>query len=190
MLIKEKFKIGGQGTVVSGIVKKGTLQVNDAVEIIGFGKKKQATVKGLESEHKTLVKALPGHNIGVNLRGVEYDEVETGQALVGLLKDGKTSSISMSKKFKAQTYILKTEERGRKSSFFNGYKPQFFFSSLGITGTVELPKDKEVKPGDNMELTVELIESVPIETGSRFNMREGGITVGTGFVTEIIKEKT
>jgi len=182
MLIKEKFQIKGQGTVVSGIVKKGKLKVNDEIEIIGFREKAILTkVNGLESEHKTLKEALPGHNIGVKLQGVKYDEVETGQALAA------PGSITMSKKFKAQTYILSKEERGRKTKFTNGYKPQFFFSSLGITGTVELPESKEVEPGDRVEFTVELIKPVPIEVNNRFSMREGGNTVGTGFVTEIIE---
>ena len=181
MQIKEKFGIPGQGTVVSGIVKKGKLKVGDEVELIGFGKRRKAVVKGIESEHKTLDLALPGHNIGVNLRGVEKDEVETGQALVGV------GSITMSKKFKALAYILSTEERGRKTGFVNGYKPQFFFSALDITGNVELPGDKVVNPGDNVELTIELIDLVPIEKNSSFTIREGGKTVGTGVVTEIIE---
>jgi len=182
MQIKEKFGIPGQGTVVSGIVKKGKLKVGDEVELIGFGKRRKAVVKGIESEHKTLDLALPGHNIGVNLRGVEKDEVETGQALVGV------GSITMSKKFKALAYILSTEERGRKTGFVNGYKPQFFFSSLNITGTVELPQDKIVNPGDtNVEFIVELIKPAPIEKDSNFTIREGGSTVGTGIVTEIIE---
>jgi elongation factor Tu len=181
MYIKDKFSITGQGTVVAGIVKRGKLNVGQEVELIGFGKKKKAVVKSIESHLKTLDQAVPGDDIGINLRGVEFEEVERGQVLAN------PGSISMHKKFKAQTYILSKEERGRETSFVNGYKPQFFFSALDITGNVELPGDKVVNPGDNVELTIELIDLVPIEKNSSFTIREGGKTVGTGVVTEIIE---
>jgi len=182
MYIKDKFSITGQGTVVAGVVRRGKLNIGDKVELVGFGKKKEAVVKSIESHKKIITQAVPGDDVGINLRGVEYEEVETGQVLAAL------GSISMHKKFKAQTYILSTEERGRKSGFKTGYKPQFFFSSLDITGTIELPdKDQIVNPGDTVELTVELIEPVAIEQNVNFTIREGGSTVGTGVVTKIIE---
>jgi len=181
MYIEDMFTIGGQGTVVTGKVRRGKVKIGDKLEIIGFGAKKEAVVKGIEMFHKSLDEARPGDDVGINLRGVERGEVRKGQVLAF------PGTITPHKKFIAHAYILSKGERGRHTSFQSGYRPQFFISTADITGTVDLPKDKEVSPGSDIEFTVELIDVIAIEKNDKFIMREGGHTVGEGVITEIIE---
>jgi len=181
MYIEDMFTIGGQGTVVTGKVRRGKVKVGDKLEIVGFGAKKEAVVKGIEMFHKSLEEAQPGDDVGINLRGVERGEVRKGQVLAF------PGTITPHKKFTAHAYILSKDERGRHTSFQSGYRPQFFIATADITGTVDLPKDKEVSPGSDIEFTVDLIEAIAIEKNDKFIMREGGHTVGEGVITEIIE---
>ncbi len=184
MAIEDVFTISGRGTVVTGRVERGTLKVGDEVEIVGLSDEiRKTVVTGIEMFRKTLDEAVAGDNVGVLLRGIGKDEVERGQVLA------KPGTITPHKKFKAQVYILSKEEGGRHTPFFKGYRPQFYIRTADITGSViELPEGQEmVMPGDNVELTVELMEPVAIEEQMRFAIREGGRTVGAGVVTEIIE---
>src|SRR3954447_4400009 len=181
MYIEDLFSIEGQGTVVTGKVRRGKLKVGDKVEIVGFGQKKEAVVKGIQMFHKNLEEAKPGDDVGINLRGIERKDVCKGQVLA------VPGTITPHKKFTAHAYILSKDERGRHTTFQSGYRPQFFIFTADITGTIELPKDKEVTPGSDIEFTVDLIEAIAIEKNDKFIMREGGNTVGEGVITEIIE---
>ncbi|GAB6891451.1 hypothetical protein JCM14450A_24570 [Geobacillus stearothermophilus] len=175
--------ITGRGTVATGRVERGTLKVGDPVEIIGLSDEPKATtVTGVEMFRKLLDQAEAGDNIGALLRGVSRDEVERGQVLA------KPGSITPHTKFKAQVYVLTKEEGGRHTPFFSNYRPQFYFRTTDVTGIITLPEGVEmVMPGDNVEMTVELIAPIAIEEGTKFSIREGGRTVGAGSVSEIIE---
>ncbi len=183
MAIEDVFSITGRGTVVTGRVERGRLTPGEEVEIIGFRDKPlKTTVTSIEMFRKILDEALPGDNVGLLLRGIKKDEVERGMVVA------KPGSIKPHKKFKAQVYVLTKEEGGRHTPFFNGYRPQFYFRTTDVTGTIKLPEGREmVMPGDHVNLEVELIAPVAIEKELRFAIREGGKTVGAGIVTEIIE---
>lgn len=181
MPIEDVFSITGRGTVVTGRVDRGTIKTGDEVEIVGFSDRSRKTVAtGVEMFHKILDEAEAGDNIGVLLRGIDRDSVERGQVLA------KSGSIQPLTKFKAQVYVLKKEEGGRHTPFFQGYRPQFYVRTTDVTGTISLPAGVEmVMPGDDINMDIELITPVAIETGLRFAIREGGRTVGAGVVTEV-----
>ena len=182
MPIEDVFTITGRGTVVTGRVERGQLKLNDEVEIVGLKETKKTVVTGIEMFRKQLDYAEAGDNAGVLLRGVSRDEVERGQVLA------KPGTVTPHTKFKAQVYILTKEEGGRHKPFFTNYRPQFYFRTTDVTGVIELPQGTEmVMPGDNVEITVELIAPIAIENGTKFSIREGGHTVGAGNVSEIIK---
>ena len=183
MPIEDTMTISGRGTVVTGRVERGKLNVNETVEIVGLSPEKLSTVvTGIEMFRKTLDFAEAGDNIGALLRGITRQQVERGQVLC------KPGSIHPHTKFKGQVYVLKKEEGGRHTPFFNNYRPQFYFRTTDVTGIITLPADVEMcTPGDNVEMTVELIAPIAIEEGLRFAIREGGRTVGSGVVTEIIE---
>jgi elongation factor Tu len=179
--IEDIFTITGRGTVVTGRVERGIAKINDEVEIVGLKPTRKTIVTGIEMFKKQLDEAIAGDNAGVLLRGVERNDVERGQVLA------KPGSIKPYKKFVAQVYVLKKEEGGRHTPFFKGYRPQFYFRTTDVTGTIELKAGVEmITPGDNTEITVELIAPVAIEKGSKFSIREGGKTVGAGSVIEIV----
>ena len=181
MPIEDTMTISGRGTVVTGRVERGKLNVNEPVEIVGLSEEKLNTVvTGIEMFRKTLDFAEAGDNIGALLRGITRDQVERGQVLC------KPGSIHPHTKFKGQVYVLKKEEGGRHTPFFNNYRPQFYFRTTDVTGIITLPADVEMcTPGDNVEMDVELIQPIAIEEGLRFAIREGGRTVGSGVVTAI-----
>jgi elongation factor Tu len=180
--IEDVMTISGRGTVVTGRVERGIIKLNDEAEIVGIRPTQKTVVTGLEMFRKTLDFAQGGDNIGALLRGITHDQVERGQVLA------KPGSIVPHNKFTATTYILKKEEGGRHTHFLNGYRPQFFFRTTDITGTITLPAGTEmVMPGDNVTFTVELIHPIAMEKGTKFSIREGGRTVGAGTVAEIIK---
>ena len=180
--IEDVFTITGRGTVVTGRVERGMLKLNDEVEIVGLKPTKKSVVTGIEMFHKQLDDAEAGDNAGILLRGITRDEVERGQVLA------KPGTVTPHTKFKAQVYVLSKEEGGRHTPFFSNYRPQFYFRTTDVTGVIELPAGVEmVMPGDNVEMTVELIAPIAIENGTKFSIREGGRTVGAGNVSEIIK---
>ena len=181
MPIEDTMTISGRGTVVTGRVERGKLNVNETVEIVGLSDEKKSTVvTGIEMFRKTLDFAEAGDNIGALLRGITRQDVERGQVLC------KPGSIHPHTKFKGQVYVLKKEEGGRHTPFFNNYRPQFYFRTTDVTGIITLPADVEMcTPGDNVEMNVELISPIAIEEGLRFAIREGGRTVGSGVVTAI-----
>ena len=180
--IEDVMTISGRGTVVTGRVERGIIKLNDPAEIVGIRPTQNTVITGLEMFRKTLDFAQGGDNIGALLRGITHDQVERGQVLA------KPGSIVPHSKFTATTYILKKEEGGRHTHFLNGYRPQFFFRTTDITGTITLPAGTEmVMPGDNVTFTVELIHPIAMEKGTKFSIREGGRTVGAGTVSEIIK---
>jgi elongation factor Tu len=185
MPVEDVFTIQGRGTVVTGRVERGTLKLNDDIEIIGLqedGTKMTTKVTGIEMFHKQLETAEAGDNAGILLRGTKRDEVQRGMVLA------KPGSITPHKKFKSEVYILKKEEGGRHKAFFTGYRPQFYIRTMDVTGIITLPEGVEmVMPGDNVNLDVELITTVALEKGSKFAIREGGLTVGAGVITEIIE---
>ncbi len=182
MPVEDVFSISGRGTVVTGKVERGVLRPGDEVEVVGLRPTVKTVATSIEMFRKILDEALPGDNVGVLLRGVGKDDVERGQVLA------KPGSIRPYMKFKAEVYVLKKEEGGRHTPFFNGYRPQFYFRTTDVTGVVKLPEGVEmVMPGDNVELEVELIKPVALEEGLRFAIREGGRTVGAGVVTKIIE---
>ena len=183
MPIEDTMTISGRGTVVTGRVERGKLNVNETVEIVGLSPEKLSTVvTGIEMFRKTLDFAEAGDNIGALLRGITRQQVERGQVLC------KPGSIHPHTKFKGQVYVLKKEEGGRHTPFFNNYRPQFYFRTTDVTGIITLPADVEMcTPGDNVEMTVELIAPIAIEEGLRFAIREGGRTVGSGVVTSVIE---
>ena len=182
MSIEDVFTISGRGTVVTGRVERGQLKLNDEVEIVGLKDTKKTVATGIEMFRKSLDYAEAGDNAGVLLRGINREDVERGQVLA------KPGSVHPHKKFKASVYVLSKEEGGRHTPFFSNYRPQFYFRTTDVTGVIELPQGVEmVMPGDNVEMTVELIASVALENGTKFSIREGGRTVGAGTVTEIIE---
>ena len=182
MPIEDIFSITGRGTVVTGRVERGKVKTGEEMEIVGFRETRKTVVTGVEMFRKLLDEGMAGDNVGLLLRGVEKEEVERGQVVA------KIGSITPHKKLKAEVYVLKKEEGGRHTPFFNGYRPQFYFRTTDVTGSVTLPAGTEmVMPGDNVNLTVELITPVACEQGLRFAIREGGHTVGAGAVTEIIE---
>ena len=180
MSIEDVFTISGRGTVVTGRVERGVLNLNDEVEIVGIRDTQKSVVTGIEMFRKSLDFAQAGDNAGVLLRGISRDDVERGQVLA------KPGSVTPHKKFKCSVYVLNKEEGGRHTPFFTNYRPQFYFRTTDVTGVIELPAGVEmVMPGDNVEFDVELITSVALEKGTRFAIREGGRTVGSGVVSEI-----
>ncbi len=182
MPIEDVFTITGRGTVVTGRVERGQLKLNDEVEIVGLRETKKTVVTGIEMFRKQLDYAESGDNAGVLLRGIAREEVERGQVLA------KPGTVTPHTKFKAQVYVLSKEEGGRHTPFFSNYRPQFYFRTTDVTGVIELPEGVEmVMPGDNVEMTVELIAPIAIENGTKFSIREGGRTVGSGNISEIIK---
>ena len=182
MSIEDVFTITGRGTVVTGRVERGTLKLNDEVEIVGIKPTKKTVVTGIEMFRKQLDFAEAGDNAGVLLRGISREEVERGQVLA------KPGSVTPHHKFKGQVYVLSKEEGGRHTPFFNNYRPQFYFRTTDVTGVITLPEGTEmVMPGDNVDMSVELIHSIALEQGTKFSIREGGRTVGAGSVSEIIE---
>ena len=183
MPIEDIFSITGRGTVATGRVERGEVKVSDEVEIVGLStEKKKSVVTGVEMFRKLLDQAEAGDNIGVLLRGIQRTDIERGQVL------SKPGSIHPHTKFSAQVYVLTKEEGGRHTPFFNGYRPQFYFRTTDVTGVIELPAGTEmVMPGDNVDMTIELITPIAMEEGLRFAIREGGRTVGSGVVADIIE---
>ena len=182
MPVEDVFTISGRGTVVTGRIERGVVKEGEEVEIVGVKDTAKSTCTGVEMFRKILDRGQAGDNVGVLLRGTKREEVERGQVLA------KPSSITPHTKFEAEVYILNKEEGGRHTPFFKGYRPQFYFRTTDVTGAVELPKDTEmVMPGDNVQMTVELIVPIAMEEGVRFAIREGGRTVGAGVVAKIIK---
>jgi elongation factor Tu len=182
MPIEDVFSISGRGTVVTGRVERGVVKVGDEVEIVGLRPTQKTTVTGVEMFRKLLDEGRAGDNIGVLLRGTKREEVERGQVLA------KPGTITPHTKFTAEIYVLSKEEGGRHTPFFNGYRPQFYFRTTDVTGAVELPAGVEmVMPGDNVQITVSLIQPIAMEEGLRFAIREGGRTVGAGVVSKIIE---
>eukprot|EP00970_Alexandrium_tamarense_P003246 scaffold502_cov192-Alexandrium_tamarense.AAC.4 len=180
MPIEDVFSIAGRGTVVTGRIEQGKVNVGDDLEVVGFNHNAKTTCTGVEMFKKLLDYGMAGDNVGALLRGLKREDVERGQVLC------KPGSISTAKKFEAEIYCLSQDEGGRHTPFFSNYRPQFFFRTADVTGDLKLREGTEmVMPGDNTTLDVELITPVPIEAGLRFNMREGGRTVGTGIVTKI-----
>ncbi|MCG5534445.1 elongation factor Tu [Ectothiorhodospira mobilis] len=182
MPVEDVFSISGRGTVVTGRVERGIVKVGDEVSIVGITDTKKTTVTGVEMFRKLLDQGQAGDNVGVLLRGTKRDEVERGQVLC------KPGSITPHTKFEAEVYVLSKDEGGRHTPFFNGYRPQFYFRTTDVTGSVDLPEGVEmVMPGDNVKMTVSLIAPIAMEDGLRFAIREGGRTVGAGVVSKIIE---
>jgi len=182
LAIEDVMTISGRGTVVTGRVERGTAKLGDAVEIVGVRETQNSVITGLESFRKTCDYVQAGDNVGVLLRGINRDQVQRGQVLA------KPGSVTPHSKFKGQVYVLSKEEGGRHTAFLSNYRPQFYFRTTDVTGVITLPAGVEmVMPGDNVELTVELIHPIAMENGTKFSIREGGRTVGAGTVAEIIK---
>ena len=182
MSVEDVFTITGRGTVATGRVERGRIKVGDACELVGIQETKKSVITSIEMFRKVLDEAVAGDNVGVLLRGIEKDDVERGMVIAA------PGSITPHKKFKAQVYVLTKEEGGRHTPFFSGYRPQFYFRTCDVTGTIKLPQGVEmVMPGDNIEMEVELITPIALEPQLRFAIREGGRTVGAGVVTSIIE---
>ncbi len=183
MPVEDVFSITGRGTVATGRVERGTIKVQDTVEIVGMtDETREVVVTGVEMFRKLLDQAIAGDNVGLLLRGVQRDEIERGQVLA------KKGSIKPHTHFNGQVYVLKKEEGGRHTPFFNGYRPQFYFRTTDVTGSIKLPEGTEmVMPGDNITMEIKLITPIAIEEGLRFAIREGGRTVGSGVVTNVIE---
>ena len=182
MAIEDVFGIKGRGTVLTGRIERGRVKVGETVEIVGVKPTKSTTVTGVEMFNKTLTEGQAGDNVGALVRGIERDDVERGQVLAA------AGSITPHKKFLGEVYVLSKEEGGRHTPFFNGYRPQFYVRTTDVTGNVMLPEGMEmVMPGDNVQMTIELIYPIAIEDGLRFAIREGGRTVGAGVVTKILE---
>ena len=182
MPIEDIFSISGRGTVVTGRIERGRIHPGDEVEIVGFGPTMKRVVTGVEMFRKLLDEGQAGDNVGLLLRGTDKDEVERGQVVAA------PGSITPHTKFKAEVYVLTKEEGGRHTPFFSGYRPQFYFRTTDVTGSVKLPEGTEmVMPGDNVSIEVELITPIAMEKGLRFAIREGGRTVGAGTITEILE---
>jgi len=181
MPVEDVFSITGRGTVATGRIERGIIKVGETVELVGFGAEKSTTVTGVEMFRKLLDEGQAGDNVGLLLRGVAKDEIERGMVLA------KPKTITPHTKFKAEVYVLTKEEGGRHTPFFNGYRPQFYFRTTDVTGSANLPEGVEmVMPGDNVQMSVELITPIAMEKELRFAIREGGRTVGAGVVTEIL----
>ena len=182
MPVEDVFTITGRGTVATGRVERGQLKLNDPLEIVGLHETQNTVATGIEMFRKLLDYAESGDNVGVLLRGINRDQIQRGQVLA------KPGSVNPHKKFKSQVYILSKDEGGRHTPFFANYRPQFYFRTTDVTGVIELPEGVEmVMPGDNVELTVELIAPIAIEKGTKFSIREGGRTVGSGNISDIIE---
>jgi elongation factor Tu len=182
MPVEDVFSITGRGTVATGRIERGKVKVGEEVALIGFGSDKKTVVTGVEMFRKLLDDGQAGDNVGLLLRGVEKNDIERGMVLA------KPGSITPHTKFEAEVYVLTKEEGGRHTPFFKGYRPQFYFRTTDVTGTVELPAGVEmVMPGDNIQMTIELITPIAMDEGLRFAVREGGRTVGAGVVTKILK---
>lgn len=182
MPVEDVFSISGRGTVATGRVERGVVKVNDKLQLVGLGETKETVATGLEMFNKTLDEARAGENVGILLRGLNKTDVERGMCLVA---PGSTTPHT---EFKGPVYVLTKEEGGRHKPFFSGYRPQLYFRTTDVTGTIELPAGVEmVMPGDNVEITVKLIVPIAMEKGMRFAIREGGRTIGAGTVSEIIK---
>jgi elongation factor Tu len=182
MPIEDVFTITGRGTVVTGRVERGTLPLNSEVDIVGIRPKQKTTVTGIETFHKSMDSAEAGDNTGLLLRGIKREDVERGQVVA------KPGSITPHTKFQAQVYVLTKDEGGRHNPFFSNYRPQFYFRTTDVTGVITLPEGTEmVMPGDNTEMSVELIQPIAMEEGLPFAIREGGRTVGSGRVIKIIE---
>ena len=182
MPVEDVFTITGRGTVATGRVERGVLKLGDKVEIVGIRPTQESVATGIEMFKKLLDYAEAGDNVGILLRGIDRDHIQRGQVIV------KPGSVKPHHKFQAQVYVLSKEEGGRHTSFLNGYRPQFYFRTTDVTGVIELPEGVEmVMPGDNVEMTVELIHSIALEEGTKFSIREGGRTVGAGSVTKIVE---
>lgn len=182
MPVEDVFSITGRGTVATGRVERGQIKLSEEVELIGLGVHKKTVVTGIEMFRKELDAAIAGDNAGILLRGIDKNEIERGMVLA------KVGSITPHKKFEGKVYILSKEEGGRHTPFFNGYRPQFYFRTTDVTGVATLPEGTEmVMPGDSVQLRVDLISEIAMEEGLKFAIREGGRTVGAGFVTKIIE---
>ena len=182
MPVEDVFSIAGRGTVVTGRIERGLVKVGDEVEIVGIRDTQKTTVTGVEMFRKEMTQGEAGDNVGVLLRGTKKEEVERGMVLC------KPGSITPHSKFEAEVYVLKKEEGGRHTPFHNNYRPQFYVRTTDVTGTIRLPEGTElVMPGDNLKITVELLNPIALELGTRFAIREGGRTVGAGAVTHIIE---
>jgi elongation factor Tu len=182
MPVEDVFSITGRGTVATGRIERGKVKVGEEVALIGFGSDKKTVVTGVEMFRKLLDDGQAGDNVGLLLRGVEKNDIERGMVLA------KAGSVTPHTKFEAEVYVLTKEEGGRHTPFFKGYRPQFYFRTTDVTGTVELPAGVEmVMPGDNIQMTIELITPIAMDEGLRFAVREGGRTVGAGVVTKILK---
>ena len=182
MPIEDVFSISGRGTVVTGRVERGVINVGDEIEIVGIKDTQTTTCTGVEMFRKLLDEGRAGENVGVLLRGTKREEVERGQVL------SKPASITPHTKFEAEVYVLSKDEGGRHTPFFKGYRPQFYFRTTDVTGSVELPEGVEmVMPGDNVNMVVDLIAPIAMDEGLRFAIREGGRTVGAGVVTKVIE---
>jgi elongation factor Tu len=176
------FSISGRGTVVTGRVERGIIKVGEEIEIVGLKPTAKTVCTGVEMFRKLLDEGQAGDNVGILLRGTKREEVERGQVLA------KPTTITPHTKFTAEIYVLSKEEGGRHTPFFNGYRPQFYFRTTDVTGSIELPKGTEmIMPGDNVSITVALIQPIAMEEGLRFAIREGGKTVGAGVVAKIIE---
>ena len=182
MPLEDIFTITGRGTVVTGRIERGVVNMNDEVEIVGIRPTQKSTVTGIEMFQKTLDQGMAGDNVGILLRGIEKKDVERGQVLA------KPGSIHPHTKFEAQIYVLTEAEGGRKKPFFSGYRPQFYFRTTDITGTIELEANVQmVKPGDNVKIIGELIHPIAMDEGLKLAIREGGHTIASGQVTKIIE---
>jgi elongation factor Tu len=182
MPIEDVFSISGRGTVVTGRVERGKIKVNDKIQLVGIRETRDTVATGLEMFNKILDEALAGENVGVLLRSIDKKDVERGMVLAA------PGTCTPHSKFKGTIYVLNKDEGGRHKPFFTGYRPQFYFRTTDVTGTVELPAGTEmVMPGDNVELTAELIHPIAMEEGMRFAIREGGRTIGAGTISKILK---
>jgi len=183
MSVEDVFSIKGRGTVVTGRIERGVITTGEAVEIVGLREKSlSSVVTGVEMFHKTLDRGEAGDNVGLLLRGIERDDVERGMVV------SKPKSINPHMRFLSEVYVLTKDEGGRHKAFFTGYRPQFYIRTMDVTGTIALPEGVEmVMPGDSVNLTVELITPVALEKGSNFAVREGGLTVGAGVITDILE---
>jgi elongation factor Tu len=180
--VEDIFTIQGRGTVATGRVERGKVKVNETVEIVGIRPTTKTVVTGVEMFKKLLDEGVAGDNVGLLLRGVERKDIERGQVIA------KPGSITPHTKFKAEAYVLTKEEGGRHTPFFTGYRPQFYFRTTDVTGVAHLPEGVEmVMPGDNVQMSIELIAPIAMEKGLRFAIREGGRTVGAGTVSEVIE---
>ena len=182
MPVEDVFSITGRGTVATGRIERGIVKVGEEVSLIGFNADKKTVITGVEMFRKLLDEGRAGDNVGLLLRGIGKEEIERGMVLA------KTGSITPHTNFLAEVYVLTKEEGGRHTPFFKGYRPQFYFRTTDVTGSVELPEGMEmVMPGDNVQMTIALITPIAMDEGLRFAIREGGRTVGAGVVTKIIK---